>query len=289
MIMSDNDGKDSVRKAIRKLCEDKTSGSTMLLRKINEFVRKMPSEDAQEYAETSGYLADCVLKAFQGMTLITELAHFILEEIKDKKDSKNLARKVEQYLDKLISEIDSSTEKIAKALSKVLKTGSTAITLSKSETVLEVLGILHQKGYVSKVIISESRPMNEGVLMSRLLAKEGIEVILVVDAALDLMVEHADCALIGADTVYADNSVLNKIGSRGLALSCRHSGRNFYVICQKRKLSNDSSHSFWEEEKPGEEITGPAMEGISVKNRYFEIIEPSLITGIFTEDGFMKN
>ncbi|NIU84802.1 MAG: hypothetical protein GWN31_12955, partial [Candidatus Thorarchaeota archaeon] len=91
----------------------------------------------------------------------------------------------------------------------------TVITHSHSSTVY--LALSHRPDL--RVIIPESRPLFEGRSLAKDLASHGLKVTLMVDAAMAAFAREADAALVGADSVLADGTIVNKIGTRLLALA----------------------------------------------------------------------
>ncbi len=155
------------------------------------------------------------------------------------------------------------------------------ITLSRSGTVLEILKLWHQKNKKLKVVVCESRPKFEGRLMAKELADNGINVELITDAMMGLYVPKVDAAIIGADTVLKNGNVVNKVGSKSLALLCKEYKKPFYVVTSKSKLSKKKI--FKPKKENPQEIWDKKVKNLSISNIYFEEIEKKLITKIFTD------
>lgn len=282
-----DDKNTQLKKEIREFCSDNTSGSLGLLRKAGEILNRQKNEKTENRLIVLKQLSASINESYSGMQLLKEFSDFITQELSMTKTPEQVFNSVQKYIQDTLDEVYSSNRSIAERIKEILKEKSVIITLSMSETVLDVLKSLHDTGHLEKVIVSESRPMNEGTSMAETLANYGIRTELVVDAALDSMVDSADCAIIGSDTVYSDGSVSNKIGSRGLSLSCLDRGKPFYVLSQRRKFSREISSTFSCDEKPGTEISELSVSGLAIRNKYFEIIDPFLITGIITESGIV--
>jgi len=162
-----------------------------------------------------------------------------------------------------------------------LKNLESVITLSRSGTVLEILKLWHQKNKRIKVVVCESRPMLEGRLMSEELANNGIKVELITDAMMGIYVNGVDAAIIGADTVLKNVNVVNKTGSKTLAVLCNESKKPFYVVTTKSKISKKKT--FQLKKQSPNEVWDKKIKNLSVSNSYFEEIEKKLITKIFTD------
>ncbi|MFB6079890.1 MAG: NUDIX domain-containing protein [Haloferacaceae archaeon] len=115
-----------------------------------------------------------------------------------------------------------------------------AATLSRSGT---ALAALRTAGV--PVVVGESRPGREGVATAEALAEGGTDVTLVPDAALPgafadgTAVPDAESALIGADAVLPDGAVVNKTGSRPLALAAAAADRPVRVVTARDKVRPD--------------------------------------------------
>jgi hypothetical protein len=86
------------------------------------------------------------------------------------------------------------------------------------------------------VIVCESRPLCEGCAMAQRLAAAGLQVTLITDAQAGVFVEQADAVLLGADAVTPDG-VVNKVGSRLLALAAKAAGVPVLAVADSLKVS----------------------------------------------------
>ena len=162
-----------------------------------------------------------------------------------------------------------------------LKNLESVITLSRSGTVLEILKLWHKKNKRIKVVVCESRPMLEGRLMSVELADNGIKVELITDAMMGICINGVDVAIIGADTVLKNGNVVNKTGSKALAVLCNKYKKPFYVVTTKSKISKKKT--FQLKKQSPNEVWDKKIKNLSVSNSYFEEIEKKLIAKIFTD------
>lgn len=196
-----------------------------------------------------------------------------------------LIRKNHTELINFLSEhSNQETTKVGIIFNKIyphLKNLESVITLSRSGTVLEILKLWHQKNKRIKVVVCESRPMLEGRLMSEELADDGIKVELITDAMMGIYVNKVDAAIIGADTVLKNGNVVNKTGSKALAVLCNESKKPFYVVTTKSKISKKKT--FQLKKQSPNEVWDKKIKNLSVSNSYFEEIEKKLITKIFTD------
>ncbi|MFC6989736.1 NUDIX domain-containing protein [Haloplanus sp. GCM10025708] len=155
----------------------------------------------------------------------------------------------------------------------------TVATLSRSGTVLSAL-----RSARPAVVVGESRPAREGVDAAERFAEAGLDATLTTDAALSALVGGVDSVLIGADAVLADGSVVNKVGTRALALSAARADVPVYAVAAAAKIRpDDRMHG--ESGDPSAVYDGDA--DVSVSNPVFDRTPADLITGVVTERGVL--
>ena len=159
----------------------------------------------------------------------------------------------------------------------------TIITHSLSSTVVDVFERLKERNV--RAVVSESRPLNEGRILARQLSQWRIPTQLITDAQLGLFVAQADFALVGADSLLPDGSLINKAGSCLLALAAREQAVPFLVCCESFKRRRQVMDPAALEEMESEELDAPRMPGVRVRNIYFDITPAKLISGWIDEKG----
>lgn len=162
-----------------------------------------------------------------------------------------------------------------------LKSLNRFITLSRSRTVMDILILWHKKNKNIKVVVCESRPKFEGRLMAKELADKGISVELITDAMMGVIVPEVDAAIIGADNILKNGNVVNKVGSKALALLCKEHKIPLFVVTTRSKYS--SLNAFKAKKENPKEVWDKRIKNLSVSNIYFEEIEKKFISKIFTE------
>lgn len=150
------------------------------------------------------------------------------------------------------------------------------LTHSHSATVLAVLERLAKRG--APVIVTESQPLGEGRTTARLLADRGLTVGLIADAQAGAYVGQVATVLVGADTVFADGAVVNKVGTLALALLARQHRVPFFVVSESLKLAP----SRWRKAEETPPLAASPDEPPAV---YFDVTPPPLMTALITEEG----
>src|ERR1041384_3025528 len=175
------------------------------------------------------------------------------------------------------------------AAADIIREGSTVLTHSRSSTVLEALLEARRSGKSFEVILTESRPMFEGRKLASELDQREIKVTIIADAAASLFLERADSVLVGADKILPDYLV-NKIGTRMIALAAREGGTPMYSICDSSKFIEIDCVSDSElDQADPHELWLDAPNGVTVVNRYFESTPLEYFTGIVTEHGLLSS
>lgn len=164
------------------------------------------------------------------------------------------------------------------------------LTLSWSGVVAEALTSLHDLEVEVEVVVAESRPLNEGADLAKYLAEYGLSVTLITDAQLALFAGRVDMALCGADALFADGAILNKAGTRLMALAMADADRPLVVACESFKATSargqrTEDDAFPLEEMPDIELGYGKSPAFDISNIYFEVMPARLIATWCTENG----
>ncbi|NLV05338.1 NUDIX domain-containing protein [Haloarcula rubripromontorii] len=161
------------------------------------------------------------------------------------------------------------------------KVGDRLATLSRSGTVRAVVDATAPEA----VLIAESRPGSEGVGVAETLA-DSTAVTLTTDAAFGhgLDAWSADTLVVGADRVFPDGRVVNKVGTRSAALSAAAAETDCYAVCATDKIAPRATWDS-EEREPQRVYDGDA--DIAVLNPTFDVTPASAVT-VVTERGVLE-
>jgi translation initiation factor 2B subunit (eIF-2B alpha/beta/delta family) len=158
--------------------------------------------------------------------------------------------------------------------------GDRVLTLSRSGTVFKAL----QAGAPPVVFVAESRPGREGIAVAESFAAAGGDAAVVADAAVGSLIADGsvDTVLVGADSVLADGSVVNKVGTRHAALAASDAGVACLVVCSRDKITFGTEIDL---EHGDPEAVHAGEADVSVHNPTFERVPASLFDGVITESG----
>jgi translation initiation factor 2B subunit (eIF-2B alpha/beta/delta family) len=143
----------------------------------------------------------------------------------------DLQRLVTEEANGLIASRERAAASIAVHLAPSLP-DALVLTHSASATVREA--VLHTRP--ARLFCTASAPFEEGRVLAEDLRSEGLDVEVVADDEVERALETASLVLVGADTVYEDGSVRNKIGTRPLVEAARGVGVRTVVACEVLKL-----------------------------------------------------
>jgi translation initiation factor 2B subunit (eIF-2B alpha/beta/delta family) len=145
--------------------------------------------------------------------------------------------------------------------------GATVVTHSASGTVREAF----QQSDPAKVICTVSEPVGEGRAFAEEWQAAGLDTELVEDVEAPDRVANASILLLGADTVFRDGTICNKVGTIPLAKAAAEAGIPTIVAAEVIKLAP----------VPGSQ----APELADIERSLFELVPPELITEVVTEEG----
>lgn len=174
---------------------------------------------------------------------------------------------------------DAGLAAIAEHATDRLRAARRAVTISAGATVEAAL-----RAWAGPVLVLESRPRGEGRALAGRLAGAGQPVVLAVDAAGRALLEPGDVILLGADSV-TPAGVTNKIGSWLLAAGARERGLACYALAGQEKWWPAPLSEGGEADHDPREVLAELLPGVQIRNPYFELVPPALLTAIVTAGG----
>lgn len=238
---------------LNKILADKTHGSSEILRRLINHIIK--------YCDDKTY----ILKALS----ITKdkLSHFasITSFIKETKKfvSGKSSTTIRAFLNNYKIKHQNLFADIFHNHSKLLLKHKVILTISHSKTVINVLKEWRKSASDLFVFICESRPGMEGLVTARELNKLKIKNQIIADVFSGKIISSVDLIILGADQILKDGSIINKIGSRMLAILGKYHKTPVFVLAAKdKKIQKQKS---------------------DLHNDNFEVVERKLISRILTD------
>lgn len=263
--------KASIRTAVKEIRADRDHGARELaLVALRSLLAVAPNSAEKEFKESAKALAVArpMMAAIQN-ALALAWSHYLT------------GANPETAVQHAIETIEVASDGMAIAGRSVVP-ADTVMTYSYSSTVIELLSRLRPR----RAIVSEARPLGEGLRHARALRSAGLAVTLITEAQMALFVQEADAIVVGADTILPNGDLVNKIGTRLLALAAKDAQIPFYSVAQTLKVAAPSEpQPFAPEEGPASEISSARW--LEVRNVYFEATPRKLVTGYITERGVL--
>ncbi|HSP54799.1 MAG TPA: hypothetical protein VLS25_04345 [Dehalococcoidia bacterium] len=264
--------KPEIRAAVREIRSDRESGARQLALATLEALRSVaPDCSGEEFRACARELA----LARPMMAATQNAVAWAWSRYLDTGDAA-------EAVDDVIEAIQTAPDGMAAAARRAVPTG-TLMTYAYSSSVIELLARLKPR----RVIISEIRPSHEGVRMARELVAQGISMTLITEAQMALFAQEADAAVVGAETILPEGDLINRIGTRLLALAARDADVPLYSISETLKVAAPSEPiPFAPQEGQPKEVCDEKW--LEVRNVYYEMTPARLVTTYVTETGLLE-
>ncbi|MDD3284944.1 MAG: translation initiation factor eIF-2B [Patescibacteria group bacterium] len=197
---------------------------------------------------------------------------------------------INKYCDEFIKLIKSNDEKLIKNGITITNTNNRILTHCHSSSVEKIL--INSKSKNIEVFNTETRPLFQGRIMAENLTKAGIKTTMLVDSAADFFIsKHSgklmmDKVIIGCDSISWNGGIVNKIGSYGISLSCKHNKTPLYIAGNLLKMDSDNIINI--EIREDSEVWHKKGNKFDIINIAFDFVPAEFITGIICEFGIIK-
>lgn len=274
---------------------DRTHGASelalMALHVLKGELTEVPAKSPDALLTHLSNVAWHLRRTRSSMAPLTNATAFVIyharRELNQSKQVSNLRAHISKKIDEYETNCRNASQIISHETQCLLADNTTILTHSYSGTVANA--IVGSRGKNVHIIVTESRPLNEGVKTANRLS-EKYDVTLITDAQAGHFIGQADIVLIGADTVLSDGTVVNKAGTHLIALAAERQNVPVYALCQTDKflpLAHDNESPIELEEKDGSEVISERVQNVNVRNIYFDFTPADLIRGIVTERGIL--
>jgi len=182
-------------------------------------------------------------------------------------------------------------DKVAQYGAEKIQDGDLIFTYSMSSTVWHIFRAAKSQGKSFSVIVTESRPANEGLWTVTEMDKANIPVSVSIDACIGELVPKCDAVFVGADAVSSHGFSLCKVGTYPTALVARAHGVPFYIAADSLKFDSSTLLGLPFRVEPihrHEVLTEEYPEHVEVVGQVFDETPPQLVTAIITELGLLN-
>jgi len=158
---------------------------------------------------------------------------------------------------------------------------------------LSAVRVLHERGALAEVLVSETRPLLQGARLTAWeLARLGVAHRVIVDGAGAglILAGRVDAVIVGADRIARNGDVANKVGTLPHALAAARAGIPFVVAAPESTIDlaiASGAEIPIEERDPdevlavgGERVAPPGTQGL---NPAFDVTPAELVSAIVTE------
>jgi len=215
---------------------------------------------------------------------------YILYNLREKASSIQEARDiVNTFSLEYVNLLKESKKKVIAYGAHRINDGSTIMTHCHSSLSTGIILEAHRQGKELQVFCTETRPLYQGRITAKEFVDAGITTTQVVDSAMRWVINryNVDIIITGADAITSQGTVINKIGTRLLALAAREMDVPFYTAINLLKYDPETSIGKLSEieMRSASEIWEDPPKGLKLLNPAFETVSHDLIDGIISESG----
>jgi len=269
--------------AIQRIAADNQSGALEILKAAADVFAAVPSD-----AEASDLIRICanLARAQPAMAPLVNLASGVVSEAtrEGARPSVSAASAARRF----VNAAATGALDLSRLAAGLITERSVVLTHSRSSTVLSALMEAKHRGTSFNVIATESRPLLEGRKLAGELAAASVPVTLIADCAVAALLTQASIVFVGADRV-TPSDVVNKIGTRLIALAAQDAGVPIYSLCDSSKFLNSDIPGQRVDTHSLSEIWDSRPSGVLAFNSYFESTPIGLFTAIVTEGGLLAS
>jgi len=291
MSRRDKQSRAVIDAAISQIASDNTSGAAEILRRAGAVFTLLNTSlgqvtDTSELAQQA-VIQTCIALALAqpDMSALLRLASAALSAARIAIGARETLEAAQDAALNFVRNAERGTRGAALHAAALIRDGATVLTHSRSSTALAAFLEAKRRGSDFSVVATESRPMLEGRVLAKAIASQDIRVTLIADAGASLAMEHVDLVMVGADKL-TPVSLVNKIGTRMIALAARERHLPVYALCDTSKFIREDYFGVGIRDLGGtNELWTKAPRGVAVVNRCFEPTPLAFFTGIITEHG----
>ena len=258
---------------------------------LSAFAADYKGSDIKKFRDDVNKASETLLNSRPTAVSLWNGVQASLKGVNDAKNVNEAISLIKSNSERFVKNSEQAVELIGKIGAKRIKDGDVVVTHCNSSAALAAIKEAHRQGKSIKVFASESRPWRQGILTVNELAKEGIDVTLMIDSAVRTVMKKANIAIVGADTITSHGALVNKIGTSQVALAANEARVPFIVCSETYKFSPMTlfGDMVTIEERDTLEVVKPGEIPKSVKifNPVFDSTPAKYIDAIVTELGMI--
>ena len=206
------------------------------------------------------------------------------------KDLDGMKASLKETRDQFFAWAENALDKVAQYGAEKVSDGDRIFMYSMSSTVWRIFKVAKEQGKQFEVVVTESRPGNEGLWTVTEMDKLGIPVSVSIDACIGELIPDCDSVFVGADVISASGHALCKMGTYPSALVAKASGTPFYIAADTLKFDTATLIGLPYRNEPihrHEVLDDTYPEKAKVVGNLFDETPPELVTAIITEVGIL--
>lgn len=276
--------------AIAAIADDNQSGAAQIAERAADILlrRALTGEASSPQAFRRDLLVTgwALICAQTAMAPLVNLVNGILWKIDQSESPRSLHQAVAQATDEFKRQLRQHALCVAEGALGLIGERSTIVTLSYSSTVQHALIHAQRAGRRLEVICAESWPGNEGSETAQLLTSCGVHARLLSDGKAIESIARADLVLVGADMLTNDGLV-NKIGTRRMALAASTAGTPFYTLCGSEKFLPPGFQPLAGIDWTPDDTLADVTRDAHIPQLVFDFTPLAALSGIVTEQGIL--
>lgn len=266
---------------------------------LSDYAKRLKCENIESCIDNLYKARDILMNTRPTEPAMKNGLKYLMNKLEKEKENccvEDIPKIIESYKNRYFDMLQNSKKKIAEIGARRFPSAEKKfIVMTHCHSTLVTAIFLEAKRQEKNfmVINTETQPRLQGRLTANELLEAGIEVIHIVDGAMRWAVRNfqVDLIIIGADSITSEGTVLNKIGSRLLALVAHEENIPFYVASPLLKYNPETNLGVLEkiEMRDPKEIWKNTPKKIQVLNPAFETVSRRYIDGLITEAGIFAS
>ncbi len=265
-----------------------------IMRCLTETALRSSASDTSALADEIQFAVEAILRVMPPYAPALNVMHRVLARVEwartNGEDSNSLRMALECEAGSFSRWSASARQRIADVGAALIPDDGTVFTFTLSETILRCLLHASAQGKQFRILVTESRPNNDGLATARALFDAGLEIEVSIDACIGELVPQADIVMVGAEAIMADGSAIAKAGTLPSALVARQCGIPVYVVVDSMKLDVSSALGLSLPQDPlkvQDVLPADAPDSVAAAGSLFDRTPAHLIRAVVSERGIL--
>lgn len=254
-----------MKELVAAIANDREHGASWLARRaltvVDQCAQQSSARSPADLLQEVAACANALIEARPGMAPLRFWMEWLLRDLGSAAENATTLDDLRSAISTLVASLIAESERAGRAVVENavarLPADSVIFTASFSQTIVDALKLARRDGKLRGVLAAESvDPSGHryGHDLASALRPSGVAVEVVPDEAIAARIADATRVWLGADSVFADGSVLNGAPSLKLAVAAKQAGRPVEIVCESAKIDR------WSD--PGAVVAPPGVDRI---------------------------